>query len=140
LISSYASFLFFRDREKKRRSPVNRPFGPDPATVTVDDAPHIGQSDADALEIPLWVQAMKHAEQPLGEFHVKSNAVVANKHGDLVLRLVRPNFDPGLLSRACVFQGVGKKIDQDPPEHERIALDFRQTANLPVHLAPRGLL
>ena len=88
----------------------------DAAAVARDDAAHVGQTDAGALEILGAVQALEDAEQLAHVFHVEADAVVGDADHPLGPPLVLPalggDVDLGPLPLARVLEGVAHQIGQ----------------------------
>src|SRR5437899_9609478 len=95
------------NREIKGRAAVHHAFSPDPAAVAMDDASHIRQADAGALELAGRVQPLEHTEQFVGIAHVKPDAVVADKENRFIVGMHGPDLDLRFFARAGVLEGVG---------------------------------
>src|SRR6266576_2793286 len=92
--------------EVKSGALVRLGFAPDTPAVLVDDALHGGQPDARPVELILGVQALKHAEQPVGALHVKADAVVANEDHSMAAMVTLAHLNDRLFASAGVFDGV----------------------------------
>src|SRR5262245_31460765 len=68
-----------KKREEKGRSLPWLALKPDPASVTLDDALYVGQSDAGPLIFLVIVEPVKWREQELGLVHIKSTTIIAHK-------------------------------------------------------------
>ena len=68
-----------REGKRKRRPAICGTFRPNPASVTKNDPPDAGQSDARALELHAAMQALKHAEEFVGVFRIETDAIVPNE-------------------------------------------------------------
>src|SRR6266404_4333769 len=132
---SYTGPLPFRKGEKEGRADINLALGPDASTVALNDPPHVSEADAGAFELSCRMQALEHAEEFVGILHVEAYAIVADEERGFVVRLGGADLDSGPLALAGVFQGIGKQIDDGLAKHERITLDNRQAADLPVNIA-----
>src|SRR5205085_1776020 len=71
--------LLFPQREIKRRSAVHAAFGPDLASVALDDLARRRQSNSCAFEFLRGMQTLEHAEELVGISHIKAGAVVGHK-------------------------------------------------------------
>src|SRR5262245_48057176 len=115
--------LLLGKAQEERRALVDGALSPNTSAVAMDDAPDVGEADADAFELIGRVQPLKDAEKFVGIFHVKSDAVVADKKGNFVVRLGTADLDFSPLAGARVLQGIGKQIDDGLAKHQGIALD-----------------
>ena len=61
---------------------VGLALGPHAAAVALGDPPHVGEADADALEILDPVQALEDSEELGRVGHVEADAVVAHEEGE----------------------------------------------------------
>ena len=96
----------------------DRAFRPDPAAVTVDDAPDGRKSDAHALELARRVQTLKSAEQLFDVLHVEAGAIITHVVDGSAIGLSNPELDAGVLVFARVFPGVPEEI-LECDAHER---------------------
>ena len=78
------------DRKIECCALIHRRFGPDMPAMLADDAVHRGQPDAGALELLGPMEALEHAKQLVGVFHVEANAVVADEDGGVAVGLRQP--------------------------------------------------
>src|SRR5207248_630785 len=109
------------NRKIKGRAFVDLTLGPGSAAVPVDDAPHIGQADANAIEFLGPVQALEHAKQLAGILHIETGPVVLDRKLPALLRAAgAANLNAGPAARARVLQGIGDQIDPDLPEHRTV--------------------
>src|ERR1035437_8806820 len=92
---SYCHLLLFRlrrllqarDGEIEGGAFINRGFGPEVPAVLAHDPVHGGQPDAGALEVLGPMEALEYAEQFVGVFHIKADAVVADEDGAVAVLL-----------------------------------------------------
>src|SRR5436305_8528922 len=87
---SISYLLKVREREVEGRSPINRAFSPDAASVPIDDALNSRQPDACALEFIGSVEALERAEQLVGKSHVEASAVIADEKDCSTISLLTP--------------------------------------------------
>src|SRR5688572_1239920 len=88
-------------------------FGPDPSTMSFDDAPDVGQPDAGALELFLPVQSMEHAKQLAGVAHVEPDAVVADGKRPGIVAGLRADGDHGRRLPPGIFNRVAEQVLPD---------------------------
>src|SRR5262245_664707 len=122
IISGFVGGFGMWDGKVKSRAAIDGAFGPNPPSVPVNDTPHVGQSDARAFEFARAVQALKDTKQLVHITHVEAGSVVANEEHRLLVVPRGAYFNPGPGTIPGVFEGVGKKVDDDLAKHERIAL------------------
>src|SRR5205807_142648 len=94
--------------------------GPHPAAVTRDDPVHDRQADSGALERLLRMQALKHAEEPVGVAHVEADAVVAHVIDDVGALTQRAHLDARVVPSGAELDGVRQQIDQHLLEQRAI--------------------
>src|SRR5207249_5349658 len=88
-------------------------FGPDPATVLVDDALHGGQAQAVPGKLVCAMQAMEHAEEFVPVAHVEADAVVAHEIDNAFLGLTRADDDEGGLASRAELERVVQQVGPD---------------------------
>jgi len=90
---------------------IERPFGPSPTAVAVDDPSDIRQTDAGAFELVVSVEALKDAEEFVDVLHIEANSIVSNIQRDLSGgQLQCPDLDVRLGSRRRELDGIGDKV------------------------------
>ena len=102
----------------------------------MDDAPNFGQADAGSFKPSRPVESLKHTKEFVCALQVEANPIVANETNRFAFAVLGSDFDLCLGARASVFDCVGKQIDDDLAQHERIAQHFGQVPDPPVNLAP----
>src|SRR3954463_5087537 len=113
-------------------------FGPDAAAVTLNNAPDVGEADADAFKLGRGMQSLKDAEQFAGILHVKTNAVVSNVHQPFGGLFLGGNFDASGLFGPGEFESVGNKVEECLAQQGGIAFYGRQWINGPLNVAAFG--
>src|SRR5438093_3491928 len=58
---------------------VDSPFGPDAATVALDDSPYRGQANARAFVLLRAVQSLENFEEPSGARRIETGPIVAHE-------------------------------------------------------------
>src|SRR5262249_7912755 len=101
-------------------------FRPHPAPVAMDDALYERQAHAGAFKFLLAMQPLKHAEQPVAVFLVKTDAIVLHVAGHFAVLAPAANFDAWRRPRAREFDGVADEIGEDLAKHGRISRGRRQ--------------
>src|ERR1700722_2523356 len=140
--------------KREGRALVGFCLGPDPASVTLDDALRDGQADTGPLVLGRAVQSLKNSEELSDMLHVETGAVVfdeINQLGSGVVRRGRlsvgrqsglrvgTNLDPRDLLPARVFESVGKQVRPNLLEQGRIPPALRQVADDDFHLSAMAL-
>ena len=100
-----------------------------------------GQSNPGALELVLSMKSLEDAEQLVGVFHVKTNAVVSNEeHGVGAVLVGASDVNVSLHACAGELYGIPNDIDESQSQHWAISVADRQRINLPDDATPlRGL-
>lgn len=83
------------------------------SAMTMDDAPHICQADAGALEFMGVMQTLKDAKQLVHVAHIKANAIVTHKDNIFFCAAVGADVDARRITGSGIFYGVGNEILQD---------------------------
>ena len=97
-----------------------------------DDAPHIGQANARALELLIRVQPLEDPKKLVAIPHVEPRPVIADVNHGFVVGLARTaDLDHRRVARAGVFDRVGKQVDQHLEEQGGIRLHRGQRILLP---------
>src|SRR5579862_4343652 len=93
-----------RQAEIKHGPFADAALGPGAATVTLHDAPHIGETDPGAFELSHAVQPLEDTEKFAGILHVETRAIVADEEFLLAGFQVGPAAD--LDARRRGFAGI----------------------------------
>src|SRR3569623_631331 len=115
------------------RAALGLGLGPDPAAVSRDDAPHVGQPDAVAGEFGSAVQALEHTEKLAGVFHIEPGAVVGHRE-DIFTVALTLYLDRELrhLAPAGVLDRIADQVLPHGAQHVLVADHDRQRADLPL--------
>ncbi|EEF23686.1 conserved hypothetical protein, partial [Ricinus communis] len=105
--------------------------------MALDNAAHIGQADAGAIEIFHAVQALEHAKQLVGVFHVEADAIVGHVEHGLARQLLAADADHRRIALAGELDRVRQQIIQGQLEERRIGGDLRQRRDDPVDAVRR---
>src|SRR5947209_2305430 len=134
---SISYLLKVREREVEGRSPINRAFSPDAASVPIDDALNSRQANACALEFICGVQALERAEQLVGKRHLEASAIVADEKDCLTVSLLTREIDLCAFSLRGELPGVAQQITEHDFQQTLIALGHESFFNLGGHSSPR---
>src|SRR6266496_2617352 len=105
-----------------------------------DDSPHIGQTDAGALEISRSMESLKHAKELVGITHIEPDPIIANEKNVFGAGLDAADFNTRLLAGSGVFESIADQVNQHLSKQGRVGANFRQFTNGPFHLAIIGLV
>ncbi len=96
-----------------------------------------GQTYTGAFEVFLPMEALEHAKELVGIFHVETHAVITNKDCRPAVLNRQADFDSCPLLGLCELDGVGQKIEKDLLDQAGIAFDRGQHGDVPIHLPVR---
>src|ERR1700682_4787231 len=101
-------------REIESRAAINHALGPDLPSVTMYNALNCREPDAGALKFVRLVQPLKHSKQFVYILHIKSHSIVPNEYYQLIsVSVGASDFDFCSQARACEFDGIRNKVDQN---------------------------
>src|SRR5690349_16959862 len=124
-----------RQRKVKRGAFVWAAFRPGSATVAINDATDVCQSDASSFKLLCPMEPLKHAPEFICVLLIETDSIVANEHAGLALDRARPDLNASRIATASVFQSIAQKIDDCLPEQESVSMDGWQGANLPLDIS-----
>src|SRR5439155_6637748 len=109
-------------RKKERGTPIHDGFGPNASSMPADDALHICQTNAGALELLRLVQALENAKKFARILHIEADSVIANEDDLFHVALwLTANFNLRARTRSAVFQGVGDQVHHHLPQQRGIS-------------------
>src|SRR5262249_47430313 len=112
-------------------------FGPDSASVAMNDTLHRRQSDSGAFKLVRSVQTLEYSKQFVGILHVETNSIILNEYNHTVCWFVRASYlNLRCRARAGEFDGIGNQIDKCKLQHRPVSIQIGQGPNLPSHVAP----
>src|SRR6185312_14814788 len=121
-----------RQRDMKPCALVRLGLGPDPAAVTRDDAPHVGQADAVAGKFRGAMQALEYPEQLVRVLHVETGAIVGHREFIIAAApLPCAHLDPRHLALAGVLDRVAEQILPYRTQHVGVADHHRKRPDRP---------
>src|SRR5207237_10066424 len=85
---------------------VHDALGPDPASMSLDDALHQGQADPRTFKLVRAVHTIEHLEELARVRHVEPDAVVSDEVDSLGPLEARGDFHAGVQSGAAELEGV----------------------------------
>src|SRR5207247_11147286 len=91
-----------------------------------DDSPHIGQTDAGALEISRSMETLKHAKELVGITHIEPDPIIAHEENVPAVGLDAADFNTRLLASSGVSESIGDKINQHLSKQGRVGANVRQ--------------
>src|SRR5690242_5120390 len=77
------------DRKIKCRAFVDRPLGPSPPAMTVNDPAHICETDARPFKFFRAMKALEHPKKFVCVSHIKASAIVPHRKLPLVAGVLR---------------------------------------------------
>ncbi|EKS67664.1 Diguanylate cyclase/phosphodiesterase with PAS/PAC and GAF sensor [Burkholderia sp. SJ98] len=125
-------------REIEYRALSQPPFGPRAPVMTLDDAPHVGEPDARALELFRAMQALEHPEQLRAVLHVEADAVVAHADHVFVAASGREYLDFRRFPRPRIFHRVRYQVAHRKLKESGVAGHARQIADHPFDASSRA--
>src|SRR5271154_2452885 len=96
--------------EIERRAAVHFTFRPNPAAMPMDDALHIREPDAGALEFPYRVQPLEDGEKFIRISHVEAGAIVADETNKLTVLRNLTHLDVRIIALAGELPGIAEKV------------------------------
>src|SRR6185369_14046968 len=125
-----------RKRKVEAGATARRTLGPYPASVPTNNVPNDHQTDPSSLKARVTVQSAESAEKALGGYRIEPDPVVPDVKHNFVGIGFRSDLNPGLRTVARIFERIVKQVQNDLPEHRRVAFDLGHRSDLPNHLAP----
>src|SRR6476660_2300879 len=104
--------------------------------MPMDNSLHGGEPNAGAFERLLRMQPLEDTKQLVLILHIKTYAVIFNKHDQLIGCVVyRTNFYVGPTPSSREFQRVRDEVSKHEPKHGRISMANRQSPNAPNNIS-----
>src|SRR5688572_11157883 len=124
----------FWQREKESRADLRGGVSPNLAAVFSDDAFDNGKANAAAFKLGRPMEAVERFEQFASVIHAETDPIISDIKSALAARRGLTDFDFRDGARSSVFESIVDQIDQGLAQKAGVALDHRQTADLPFNL------
>jgi hypothetical protein len=118
---------------------VDGTLSPDLAPVSLDDLAYRGQAHTRALKIVAAVKALERTKEPVGEAHVKTGTIVADREGVGGLNAAFES-DAGSRCFAAVLPGIAQQVFKCHAQQGGVTLGNHARLDLDLNFSVGGLL
>src|SRR5262249_5348033 len=119
---------------------THRTFGPDSASVAMDNSLNGRQSYTGAFERLGLVKALKHPKQLIRVLHIKPDSVVSDEHDRLIVFSIdTSHLDLRVRPCARELDGIQQEIHQCDREHRTVGIYIGKCSKCPRNIAPYRL-